>query len=290
MLESSVEFLRCIRCDSKLELEIFRCNKEIEEGFLECSNCKLLFPIIDKIPILWDDFSNYLYFRKVLGGKLYQSINSLKLKFFLKDSLSASPKPTDDKTGLETRWSNIYQNSKGSKFYSQIKKNIIDLPRSKLVLEYGCSIGTITSVLADYNDMVFGIDTSFSALSIAKKSSKQNLDYILADSLSPIFGKLQFDLIFALNLLELIEPSDLLNHISQQISHGYFIISDPYDFDRGDNSVRKPLDELTLRTNLENLGFKISPKTKNPSFITWNLKLNSRATLNYKVDLVITTK
>jgi uncharacterized protein YbaR (Trm112 family) len=53
MLESSVEFLICIRCDSKLELEIFRCNKEIEEGFLECSNCKLLFPIIDKIPILW---------------------------------------------------------------------------------------------------------------------------------------------------------------------------------------------------------------------------------------------
>ena len=56
MLESSVEFLICIRCDSKLELEIFRCNKEIEEGFLECSNCKLMFPIIDKIPYFMNIF------------------------------------------------------------------------------------------------------------------------------------------------------------------------------------------------------------------------------------------
>ena len=286
MLECSLEFLRCVRCGSKLELDTFQLDKEIEEGILECKKCRLTFPIIEKIPILWDDFSKYLSSRKVLGGKLYQLTTSGKMKKFLKFSLSKTIRNSDDRTALEERWSKIYQNSKSSKFYSLIKKNL-DSIKSKLTLEYGCSIGIMTSYLADSHDMVFGIDRSFSALRYAKKSSKLNLDYIVADSLSPVFGKLQFNLVLALNVLELIEPLELLKHVSKQISDGYFVISDPYDFDRGVNSVRNPFDESILRTNMENLGFKISTKTKKPSYLPWNLKLNPRATLNYKVDLLI---
>ena len=290
MLESSLEFLRCVRCGSKLELNSFKQNKEIEEGILECTKCCLEFPIIEKIPILWDDFSGYLSSRKKLGGKLYQSIQNQKLKEFLKSSLSKINPIGDDRTALEERWASIYHNSKNSKFYSLVKNNINDLPKSDLVLEHGCSIGIMTSFLANSNKMVFGIDRSFSALRIAKQSYKNNLDYFVADSLSSVFGKLQFDLILALNILELIEPLELLKHISKQISSGHFIISEPYDFDRGLNSVRNPLDEYTLRTTLKNFGFKITTKTKTPSYLPWNLKLNPRATLNYKVDLIIGKK
>ena len=164
------------------------------------------------------------------------------------------------------------------------------MPKSKLVLEYGCSIGIMTSFLANSNQHVFGIDRSFSAISVAKKTPKDNLDYFVADLMSNVFGKTKFDLILALNVLELVEPKDLLKYISQQIPKGHFVISDPYDFDRGKNSVKKPLDELTLRTSLEELGFTIFVKTKKPSYLTWNLKLNSRSTLNYKVDLIIAKK
>ena len=289
MLESSLEFLKCIRCGSKLELEVFHHDKEVEEGFLECKKCNLVFPIIDKIPILWTDFTKYLSTRKILGGQLYKLVSNKRLKFFLKSSLSKSTF-TDDRTTLEQRWTTIYQNSKNSKFYSMIKQNLGFLPKSKIALEYGCSIGTVTSSLYDSYDFVFGVDRSFNALRVAKKSFKENLDYIAADSLSPIFGKLQFDLILALNVLEIIEPTKFLNQISKQISNGYLVVSDPYDFDRGKNSVRKSLDESTLRTNLEDLGFKILHKTKKPSFLPWNLKLNPRATLNYNVDLVIGKK
>ena len=290
MLESSLEFLRCVRCGSKLELDVLKLEKEIEEGILECKKCRLTFPIIEKIPILWDDFSKYLSFHKVLSGKLYRFAKTTKLKHFLKSSLSKTIYINDDKTALEERWSKIYQNSKNSKFYSMIKNSLDLLPKSKLALEYGCSVGIITSHVADSHEMVFGIDKSFSALQYAKKSFRNNLDYVVADSLSSVFGKLQFDLILALNVLELIEPIDLLKHISKQISNGFFVISDPYDFDRGVNSVRKPLDESILRTKMENFGFKISSKTKKPSYLSWNLKLNPRATLNYKVDLVIGKK
>jgi len=290
MLESSLEFFRCVRCGSKLELDVFKLDKEIDEGIMECKKCNLLSPILQKIPILWDDFSEYLSHRKVLSGIIYKSITSEKLKNFVKSSLSKINKFNNDQTALEKRWSLIYQNSKGSKFYSYVKNNLNFITHSNFVLEYGCSIGIMTSWLADSHQMVFGIDKSFSALSYAKKYYKNNLDYAVADSLSPIFGKLQFDLILALNVLELIEPTIFLKQMSKQISSGYLVITDPYDFDRGINSVKTSLDESTLRSNLENLGFKIMPKTSKPSFIPWNLKLNPRTTLNYKVDLVMGKK
>ena len=163
------------------------------------------------------------------------------------------------------------------------------MPKSKLVLEYGCSIGILGSFLADSNQTVFGIDRSFSAISVAKKTQKDNLDYFVADLMSDVFGKTKFDLILALNILELVEPKDLLQHVFKQLQ-GNFVISDPYDFDRGKNSVKNPLDESALRASLEELGFVIAAKTKNPSYLTWNLKLNPRTTLNYKVDLIIAKK
>jgi uncharacterized protein YbaR (Trm112 family) len=290
MLDSSLEFLRCVRCSSKLELDVFKTDQEIEEGLLKCKKCTLKFPIIEKIPILWNNFPVFLSSHKKLNGKLYRLIKNQTLKDFFKSSLSEIKPADEDRTALEERWTRIYQNNKNSKFYSTIKNNIDTLQKSNLVLEHGCSIGIMTSYLADTNKMVFGIDRSFSALQVAKESSKNNLDYFVADSLSSIFGKLQFDLILGLNILELIEPSELLKYISKQISSGYLVLADPYDFDRGSNSVKKPLDESTLRTTLKNFGFKITPKTKNPSFISWNLKLNPRATLNYKVDLIIGKK
>ena len=287
MIPSSLEFLRCVRCGAKLELDVFESDKEIVEGMMQCKKCKLEFPIIQKIPILWDDFSKYLSSRRILGGKLYKLTSSTKLKSFIKKSLNTKD---NDRSYLEEKWARIYQNSKTTKFYDTIKKNLDALPSSKLVLEHGCSIGLVTSHLANSCDLVIGVDRSFSAIQIAKKQFKSNLDYFVADSLSPIFGKLQFDLILALNVLEIIEPKVLLKSISKQISKGYFVISDPYDFDRGSNSVKNPLDASSLRMNLNSLGFKILHSTKNPSNIPWNLKLNPRATLNYKVDLVIGQK
>jgi 2-polyprenyl-3-methyl-5-hydroxy-6-metoxy-1,4-benzoquinol methylase/uncharacterized protein YbaR (Trm112 family) len=279
-----------VRCGSKLELEIFKNGTEIEEGFLTCVKCKLCFPIIKKIPILWDDLSKYLSERVALGGKLFHLASNEKMKQFLKHSLLNSKRHTDDRTTLEERWSKIYQSSQKSKFYSIIKNELSALPTSKLVLEYGCSIGTISSFLANHSQNVFGIDRSFNAISIAKKTYKENLDYFVADLMSDVFGKTKFDLILALNVLELVEPQDLIEHISKQIQKGIFVISDPYDFDRGKHSVKKTLNELTLRSSLEDLGFIISAKTKKPSHLTWNLKINSRSTLNYKVDFIIAKK
>lgn len=289
MKEFSLDYLHCIKCGSKLELEIIKKQQEIEEGFLECKNCKSVYPIIDKIPILWNDFGNYLANRRRLGSKLANSVSE-KMKKFVKNSLRQGSQDFEDRTDLEERWTKIYHNSRRSKFYSIIKNHLENLPSSKLSLEYGCSIGIMSSVIADSSKLTFGVDRSFSAIQLAKKEDKENLDFVVADSLSSIFGKTKFELVVALNLLEIIEPLDFLKQISSQIKQGMLIISDPYDFERGKNSVKKTLDEQSLRLNLKKLGFEITKNTENPSHILWNLKLNPRATLNYKTDLIIAKK
>ena len=289
MKEISLKYICCISCTSQLEVDVIKERNEIEEGFLHCKNCGSIYPIIDKIPILWNGFENYLSQRRQLGGKLANLVSD-KMKKFVKKSLTQNNPKLEDRTLLEERWTKIYQNSRGTRFYSIIKKELEKLPHANLALEYGCSIGIMSSFMAESNDFVFGVDRSFNAISIAKKKPKENLEFIVADSLSPLFGKTKFDLIVALNLLEIIEPSDFLKQISTQIDNGHLVISDPYDFERGKNTVKTPLSEHDLRKYLVDLGFKTIHNTEKPSFIPWTLKLNPRATLNYKTDLVIAKK
>lgn len=290
MLESTYTILKCANCGSKLELETLESTNEIDEGILLCIKCGMQFPIIEKIPIMWSDFSSYLSERKTLSGYFYKTIQNKKLKNYLKSLLSDIIFTKEDRHIVEEKWSKIYQNSKNSRFYSEMKKHLNTVPKSEWVLEHGCSVGLLASHLSKKHQHVLGIDRSFSALKIAKKSSKDNLDFVLSDSLSDTLGQFQFNLVLGMNVLELIEPNKFLKLVSKQISSGYLFISDPYDFERSSNSVKIALDEKTLRTQITNLGFKISANTLSPSYISWTLKINSRTTLNYKVDLVISKK
>lgn len=286
MYEFSLKFIRCVNCNSKLELEILKQQREIEEGFLLCQNCKAKYPIIQKIPILWNSFSAYLSTRTKLGGELFLKSQSKKMKSFIKKSLSQIHKNTEDRSLIEKRWARIYQNSINSKFYSIIRKNLDDIPKQNLVLEHGCSIGHISQHLSKKHEIVFGIDRSFSAISIAKKIKNKNLDFFVADSLDHPFGHQKFGLIVGLNLLEIIEPLNLLKVLSKQLKKGTILLSDPYDYERATYSVKNQLDSIQIRKTLQKIGFNIFPKTKKSSFIPWNLVINPRAQLHYNVDLI----
>ena len=287
MHKFSAKYLRCVRCHKTLELEIIKESIEIIEGFLECKKCNLSFPIISNIPILWDDFSAFLSTRTLLGGELLLKSKSSKMKKFVKNSLSNVKRNLEDRTLIEQRWAKIYHNSKNSNFYLKILNHLNKIPRSEFVLEHGCSIGLACEKLAKKHDIVFGIDSSFASLIHAKKTKTINLDYFVADSLFHPFGNQKFGLVVALNLLEIVEPTKLLQIISNQVRHGFVLLSDPYDYMRDQKSVKTPVDAYELRAKLKNLGFKITPNTKKPSFVSWNLILNERASLNYKVDVLL---
>ena len=140
-------------------------------------------------------------------------------------------------------------------------------------------------MLSRKNRRVFGIDKSFYALVEAKKRKIKNCDFVLADSLSSPFEN-EFDVVVALNVLELIEPMELLKTIAKQASK-FVLLSDPYDYERGKKSVKVRLDEKALRKNLTRMGFEMMHGTKKPSFIPWRLNVNPRLELNYRVDLIL---
>ena len=286
MHQFSLEYLRCVNCSGTLDVEIFAQLHEIEEGFLICNDCDNRYPIISRIPIMQSDLTSYFSNRTQLGGYLMTRAKSEKIKSFVKNSLGEIKNSLPDVIPIEKRWVTTYQNSIRSKFYSQMKNSLKKLPKSDLVLEHGCSIGYITKYLATKHDTVFGIDQSFFAILEAKQNNFKNLDFFVANSLNHPFGKNKFDLVVGLNLLELIEPLDLLDVLSKQ-ANDVILISDPYDFERGTNSVKQKVDSKSLRLELAKRGFVITSNTKKPRFLPWKLNVNSRLCLHYKVDLVI---
>ncbi|MDE1770158.1 MAG: class I SAM-dependent methyltransferase [Thaumarchaeota archaeon] len=289
MYGSSLRYLRCVRCGNELELETLEAKNEIVEGVLTCKICRTEYPIISSIPILIEDLSLYFSIRMKLGGYLLLQAKSKTVQSIIKKSLQQIKKIGDDTTDLEKRWVGIYKNSENSSLESKIKNTIRKLPKSNFVIEHGCSIGITSEILAKHNGWVFGIDKSFFALVEAKKRKIGNSDFFLADSLLPPFGDKKFELVVALNVLELIEPLDLLKILNQQ-SARFIVLSDPYDYEREKNSVKIKLDEKSLRTKLTKMGFKFLQHTGKPSFIPWKLNVNPRLDLNYKVDLILVEK
>lgn len=290
LYEFSLEYIRCVRCKSKIELETLSKSNQIDEGFLFCQKCNLLFPIIQKIPILWDDFTNYLFNRPKLGGELLINSKTTKMRSFIKQTLGKIKQNPNDQSIIEKRWSDIYLFNKKSNFYSKIK-TIIKNTKSDLALEHGCSIGTLSEHLAKYSSLVFGIDKSYYSILMAKKTHLGNLDFFVADSVFSPFGNTQFDTVVGLNLFELIEPKYFLKLISKQVKrNGSLILTDPYDYDRGTKSVKEPLDETQIRKEITKNHFIVSKNTEKPSYLLWNLKLYHRARLQYKVDLIIAKK
>jgi SAM-dependent methyltransferase len=270
-----------------LETQAIKEGNQIDEGFLLCQKCNLVFPIIGQVAIMWDDFENYLTNRPRLGGQLLLMAKTDKVKSFVRQTLGKITKNLQDQSIIEKRWFEIYSHNKNSRFYSVIRKSLERI-RSGNVLEHGCSIGHITKYLAGTNSIAFGIDKSFYAISEAKKSAPDNVDFFIADSIDHPFGKSRFDTVVALNLFELIEPKLLLKTLAGQVRKGgYLVLSDPYDFIRGTKSVKEPLYEESVRAELKKQGFTISKNTKTPSYIPWNLRLHKRAVLQYRVDLVV---
>ncbi len=158
-----------------------------------------------------------------------------------------------------------------------------------VALEHGCSVGIVAEHLSRHNRRAFGIDRSFSALFVAKTAFNEKLDYFVADSLNHPFGDKKFDTIVGLNLLEIIEPRELLSVLSRQVRKT-LILADPYDNNRGASSVRRPVGPDSLRSELEGRRFQISEDTQKPSFIPWRLKISDRIEMDYRVDLVVSIR
>ena len=298
----------------RLSLEILQGkDNECVEGFLKCDTCQTLYPIVEGVAIVVRDFVKYSECRVATFGNWILNSKTDKMKNFLKacggQIVSGQAKDDRYEEGgamfVPYRWvqydhssedrllSTLKWRLKPNEFYNRIV-HALGLKIDGVALDMGCSLGYSTLELAKKYAFVVGIDLSFSFIKEARRrlsaSQQENVEFCVADSLHAPFNYMKFDLILTLNLLELVQPTDLLSSIHWLLKpHALVVLADPYDYNHQPHPSQR-VDAQTFRAMVEKTGFELAQKTKTESHIPWIIKIHERAYLFYFVDYIMAKK
>lgn len=313
MKNSVANHLVCVKdsCRSDLELECIRSkDDDCAEGFLCCQGCRAVYPVIEGVAVLVNDIVSYASDRPRVFGRWLVESKSARMKEFLKQCARQIKPLIKNRYEVGGAWFEPYlaMHSPRSKtdrhfariikqdfedFYTNIVQVILRKFSSKqMCLDLGCATGTTTGKLAGKFGFVFGTDQSFSFIREARKlNNSENMEFLVANAPELPFTTNKFDLIVALNMIDLVEPKKLIECIHSLLSiKGSAVLTDPYDFRDESGNPRKLYDGRSIRRLLVNSGFTIDRSTSGESFWPWILRMYNRAYLVYFADLIIASK
>jgi SAM-dependent methyltransferase len=285
-------------------------DNECIEGFLQCSHCETIYPIIEGVAIVVKNFSEYIQTRTSSYGKWLLKTRTDKMKGFLREAskylkLSQLGKDRYEEDGVwyaPYRWTHYDHEStdrllsslrwrlKPNELYNRVIHGL-NPKMDGMALDMGCSLGYSTLTLSRKFAFTIGIDLSFSFIKEARKRMYEyrqgNVEFCVADSLLTPFSSRKFDSVIVINMINLIDASKLLDTIHSLLKPlGYIIIADPFDF----NYEPQPqirFDSQSFRELLKNSRFEVDDKTDlKESYIPWILKVSERTYLFYFVDFI----
>lgn len=134
----------------------------------------------------------------------------------------------------EKFWDRLAKNfDKGGEQYEQSYIDTITryLDRNDVVLDFACGTGSLSCLLAENVMSIHGIDISSNMIDIAKKKASnrnlENIHFERSTIFDEKFAEESFDVIFACNILHLLEdPAKVIQKISQLLKPGGIFISD----------------------------------------------------------------
>lgn len=111
-----------------------------------------------------------------------------------------------------------------------IKRTIMHLKISDIVLDYGCGTGLISNEIARYVKEIHAIDISSNMIGVAEKKAKErnivNLNYAHSTIFDERYKKGSFDVILGFNVLHLLEDEQIvLQTINELLKPGGLLIS-----------------------------------------------------------------
>jgi SAM-dependent methyltransferase/uncharacterized protein YbaR (Trm112 family) len=282
---------------------------ECSEGFLKCEECSQVYPVIDGVALLLENVAEYITSRPSLLGKWILSSKTSQMKDYLKERSSTLTKLNKSQgNNLYEVEGSLYDSYNWAQFDFDSNDRFLSLLKHKMypndlynkvvhsaatnldgaALDMGCSSGYAAFQLAKKFAFVIGVDLSFSFISEARRrmaSLRQgNLDFVVADCIRPPFLPNKFDLVIALNIIELMDTEQLLDRIHRLLKEdGEVVFSSPYDYNR--TQLGNRVSPQSFRQLLQRSGFRIGSRyVTSESFIPWTLKINERTYLFYYVD------
>ena len=175
MEKNFLKILVCPKCKSELSLKIQLVDKEeVISGFLLCSNCKRVYPIINSIPrMLLDEFIVDERQRKTQKSFGYQWIQFSEMVIDFKEN-----------------------------FLNYIYPVKEDFFKGKLGLDAGCGFGRHIFNAANFGAEMVGMDIS-KAIDSSYKNTRHlpNIHLVQGDIYNPPFRESTFDFVYSIGVL-----------------------------------------------------------------------------------------